>query len=76
MKKLAKNCTTRVPAGAYKLPQTMFDLLEDEGIVIPEDLKYFLYRATYDFECYFKKEDQHPQNTEKNSTDGKPNMYC
>ena len=30
------------PGGAYKVPQTIFDLLEDEGIVISEDLKYFL----------------------------------
>ena len=53
------------PGGAYKVPQTIFDLLEDEGIHIPEDLKYFPYRATFDFECYFKKEDQHPRNTAK-----------
>ena len=53
------------PGGAYKVPQTIFDLFEDEGIHIPEDLKYFPYRATFDFECYFKKEDQHPRNTKK-----------
>ncbi len=29
------------PGGAYKVPQTIFDLLEDEGIQIPEDLRYF-----------------------------------
>ncbi len=53
------------PGGAYKVPQTIFDLLEDEGIQIPEDLKYFPYRATFDFECYFQKETQHPRNTTK-----------
>ena len=53
------------PSGVYKVPQTIFDLLEDEGIVISEDLKYFPYRATFDFECYFRKEDQHPRNTAK-----------
>ena len=53
------------PGGVYKVPQTIFDLLEDEGIVIPEELKYFPYRATFDFECYFKKEDQYPRNTAK-----------
>ncbi len=53
------------PGGAYKVPQTIFDLLEDEGIQIPEDLKYFPYRATFDFECYFQKEGQHPRNTAK-----------
>ena len=53
------------PGGVYKVPQTIFNLLEDEGIVIPEELKYFPYRATFDFECYFKKEDQHPKNTAK-----------
>ena len=53
------------PGGAYKVPQTIFDLLEDEGIQIPEDLKYFPYRATFYFQCYFQKEDQHPRNTAK-----------
>ena len=53
------------PGGVYKVPQTIFDLLEDEGIVIPKELKYFLYRAMFDFECYFQKENQHPRNTAK-----------
>jgi hypothetical protein len=39
--------------------------LADEGIDIPEDLKYFSYRATFDFECYFKRETSHPRNTVK-----------
>ena len=64
-----KTCEATVrhvfPGGVYKVPQTIFDLLEDEGIVISEDLKYFPYRATFDFECYFKKKDQHPRNTAK-----------
>ena len=65
-----KTCEATVrhvfPGGAYKVPQTIFNLLEDEGIHIPEDLKYFSHRATFDFECYFKKEDHwHPRNTAK-----------
>ena len=65
-KNLRSDCTIRVPAGgAYKVPQTIFDLLEDERIHIPEKLKYFPCRATFDFDCYFKKEDQHPRNTAK-----------
>ena len=67
LNKHEKTCEATVrhvfPGGVYKVPQTIFDLLEDEGIVISEDLKYFPYRATFDFECYFKKEDQHPRNT-------------
>ena len=27
-----------------------------EGIVVPEKARYFPYRATFDFECYFDKE--------------------
>ena len=64
-----KTCEVTVrhvfPGGVYKVPQTIFNLLEDEGIHIPKDLKYFPYRATFDFECYFKKDDQHPRNTAK-----------
>jgi hypothetical protein len=33
------------PGAAYKIPQTIFDLLEDEGIDIPEDLKYLDLKA-------------------------------
>ena len=33
--------------------------------MIPEDLKHFPYHATFDFECYFKKENKHPRNTAK-----------
>ena len=44
----------------------MFEQLEDEGIVVPEEWRYFPYRATYDFECYFDKEKAHElKNTEK-----------
>ena len=47
------------------MPQTIFDLLEVEGVVIPEKLNYVPYRATFNFECYFKKENKHPRNTAK-----------
>ena len=64
-----KTCEANVrhvfPGGAYKVPQTIFDLLADEGVEIPDDLKHFPYRATYDFECYFKRETDHPRNTAK-----------
>ena len=64
-----KTCEATVrhvfPGGVYKVPQTIFNLLEDEGIVIPEELKYFPYRATFDFDCYFKKENKHPRITAK-----------
>ena len=41
------------PGGAYKTPPTIFQPLEDEGFTIPPHLKYFPYRATFDFECMF-----------------------
>ena len=53
------------PGGAYRVPQTLFHLLEDEGIVVPDDLRFYTYRVTFDFECYFKHHAQHPRNGEK-----------
>ena len=53
------------PGGAYRVPQTLFHLLEDEGIVVPDDLRFYPYRVTFDFECYFKHHAQHPRNSEK-----------
>ena len=44
------------PGGDYKIPPTIFQLLEDDGFTIPEHLKYFPYRATFDFECMFNRQ--------------------
>ena len=46
----------KYPGGAYHVPKTIFEELEDEGIIVPEEARYFPYRATFDFECYFNKE--------------------
>ncbi|KAJ8017821.1 Krueppel-related zinc finger protein 1 [Holothuria leucospilota] len=42
------------PGGVYSHPKTVFELLEEEGICIPADLRYYPYRAVYDFECCFE----------------------
>ena len=65
-----KTCDGKVqlkyPGGAYHVPKTIFEELEDEGIIVPEEARYFSYRATFDFECYFNKEKaQELKNTEK-----------
>ena len=46
----------KYPGGAYHVPKTIFEELEDEGILVPEEARYFPYRVTFDFECYFDKE--------------------
>ena len=55
-----RTCEAKVhytfPGGAYKTPPTIFELLEDEGFTIPPHLKYFPYRATFDFECMFNRQ--------------------
>ena len=43
--------------GSYQSEATVFELLEDEGIMVPEEDRYYPYRITYDFESYFLKED-------------------
>ena len=56
----------KYPGGAYHVPKTIFEELEDEGILVPEEARYFPYRATFDFECYFDKEKgQELKNSEK-----------
>ena len=50
--------------GSYQLPQTIFEKLEDDGINIPKEDRFYPYHATYDFECYFDK-DTLPTNSEK-----------
>ena len=58
------------PGGAYKTPPTIFQLLEDEGLTVPEHLKFFPYRATFDFECMFTAETD-LNDTEKLTWDAK-----
>ena len=56
----------KYPGGAYHVPKTIFEELEDEGFVVPEEWWYFPYRATFDSECYFNQEKaQELKNTEK-----------
>ena len=44
------------PGGVYQPSPSIFQRLDDEGFVIIEDLRYYPYRATFDFECYFSDE--------------------
>ena len=56
----------KYPGGAYHVPKTVFEQLEEEGIIIPEEARYFPYHATFDFECYFDQEKvQELKNTDK-----------
>ena len=50
--------------GSYQPEPTVFELLADEGIIIPEEDRYYPYRITYDFESYFLKDDL-PASSEK-----------
>ena len=50
--------------GSYQPEPTVFELLEDEGIMVPEEDRYYPYRITYDFESYFLKKDL-PASSEK-----------
>ena len=44
------------PGGVYQPSPSIFQRLDDEGFAVIEDLKYYPYRATFDFECYFSDE--------------------
>ena len=49
--------------GVYRPPSSVFERLDDEGIVVVDSLRYYPYRATFDFECYFDGENI-PTNTD------------
>ena len=40
----------------YQPSPSVFQRLDDEGFAVIEDLRYYPYRATLDFECYFNDE--------------------
>ena len=42
--------------GVYRPPSSIFERLDDEGIIVEDVLRYYPYRATFDFECYFDRD--------------------
>ena len=50
--------------GVYRPPASIFERLDDEGIIVSPVLRYFPYRATFDFECFFTG-DNLPANSDK-----------
>ncbi|KAI0242624.1 Basement membrane-specific heparan sulfate proteoglycan core protein [Lamellibrachia satsuma] len=41
------------PGGVYHSTPSVFECLDDENIRFPESLRYYPYRATFDFDCWF-----------------------
>ena len=46
--------------GSYHPELTVFELMEDEGIVVKEEDRYYPFHITYDYECYFDTADLPP----------------
>ncbi|XP_071797162.1 uncharacterized protein [Asterias amurensis] len=59
------NVKHRFSGGAYQLPLTVFDKLSELGVEVDDNMKYYPYRATYDFETYFHKLPQTDEDKEK-----------
>ena len=50
--------------GVYRPPSSIFQRLDDEGITVPEALRFYPFRATFDFECFFDR-DNVPADSDK-----------
>ena len=50
--------------GVYHTTPSVFQRLDDEGITVAETLRFYPYRATFDFECFFDGEDL-PANSDR-----------
>ena len=42
--------------GVYHTTPSVFQRLDDEGITVADTLRFYPYRATFDFECFFDEE--------------------
>ena len=42
--------------GVYHTTPSVFQRLDDEGITVADTLRFYPYRATFDFECFFDGE--------------------
>ena len=52
------------PGGVYHSTPSVFERLDDENIRVADSLRYYPYRATFDFECWFDTE-QLPSDSDK-----------
>ena len=53
------------PGGVYRPTPSVFQRLDDEGVDVgDDDLRYYPFRATFDFECYFAANEL-PPDTDK-----------
>ena len=50
--------------GVYHTTPSIFERLDDEGICVTDDLRFYIYRATFDYESYFDGENT-PTNTDR-----------
>ena len=50
--------------GVYRPPSSVFERLDDEGVVVSDSFCFYPYRATFDFECFFTG-DNLPANSDK-----------
>ena len=50
--------------GVYHTTPSVFQLLDDEGITVADTLRFYPYRATFDFECFFDGKDL-PANSDR-----------
>ena len=50
--------------GVYHTTPSVFQRLDDEGITVAETLRFYPYRATFDFECFLVGEDL-PANSDR-----------
>ena len=41
--------------GVYHPPPSIFERLDDEGVVVSDSLRFYPYRATFDVECFFDR---------------------
>ena len=41
--------------GVYRPPASIFERLDDDGIIVTPVLRFYPYRATFDFECFFNR---------------------
>ena len=51
------------PGGVFHTTPSIFERLDDEGICVTDDLRFYPYRATFDFESFFDGENM-PTNTD------------
>ena len=71
-----KSTDYKFTGGFYNTKSSIFEELEEYGIIIEENHRFYEYFIVFDFEAYLQKIEDSNENTDKTTTTAQHNILC